>query len=266
MNAPALQLQDVTCTFSGRRDAAPGYTALRNAVLTVGPQEFVSIVGPSGCGKSTLLSVAAGLVQPSAGQVLTFGEPLTGLNRRAGYVFQAESLLPWRTALGNAMAGLQFRGVRTVEARARAEDWLRRVGLADFGDRYPHQLSGGMRKRASLAQALVLEPDLILMDEPFSALDAQTRELVENELLQLWQEKKRAVLFVTHDLDEAIALSDRVVVMSAGPDAHIVSEFAIDLPRPRDVAEVRLTARFIELHHAIRAVLRPQVLKSFQTQ
>ena len=195
-----------------------------------------------------------------------FGEPLAGINRRAGYMFQTESLMPWRTALRqrDGRARVPRRGA--AEARAQADEWLQRVGLGGFGDRYPHQLSGGMRKRVSLAQTLVLDPDIILMDEPFSALDIQTRQLMENEVLALWAAKKKAVLFITHDLDEAIALSDRVVVLSAGPASHPIGEFAIDLPRPRDVAEVRMTPRFVELHQAIWDVLREEVLKGYRQQ
>ena len=266
MNAPALQLQDASCTFISPDNPAQRYTAVAGVSLTVGAGEFVSVVGPTGCGKSTLLNMAAGLLQPSTGTVQVFGQPLQGVNSRAGYMFQAESLMPWRTALGNVMAGLEFRGVSTADAQAQAEDWLRRVGLGAFGDRYPHQMSGGMRKRASLAQTLVLDPDIILMDEPFSALDIQTRQLMENEVLALWQSKKKAVLFITHDLDEAIAMSDRVVVLSAGPASHPSGEFTVDLDRPRDVAEVRNTPRFIELHQAIWAVLRDEVLKGYQQQ
>ena len=265
----ALQLQDVSCTFIARDKSghpSQGYTAVAGVSLSVGAGEFVSVVGPTGCGKSTLLNVGAGLLPPSTGSVSVFGQPLQGINARAGYMFQAESLMPWRTALGNVMAGLEFRGTPATEARALADDWLRRVGLAAFGDRYPHQMSGGMRKRASLAQTLVLDPDIILMDEPFSALDIQTRQLMENELLDLWQRKKKAVLFITHDLDEAIALSDRVVVLSAGPASHPIGEFTVDLPRPRDVAEVRTTPQFIALHQAIWAVLRDEVLKGYQQQ
>ncbi len=268
-HAPALRLADLSCTFVSRDQ--PGqptrrYTAVAQVSLTVGAGEFVSVVGPTGCGKSTLLNVAAGLLQPSTGTVDVFGQPLSGLNARAGYMFQAESLMPWRSALANVMAGLEFRGVSPEEAQAQAEDWLRRVGLGAFGDRYPHQMSGGMRKRASLAQVLVLDPDIILMDEPFSALDIQTRQLMENEVLALWQQKKKAVLFITHDLDEAIAMSDRVVVMSAGPASRPIGEFTVDLARPRDVAEVRSTPRFIELHNAIWSVLRDEVLKGYQQQ
>jgi NitT/TauT family transport system ATP-binding protein len=262
----ALELQGVSCTFISKDDPGQRYTAVQEVSLSVGAGEFVSVVGPTGCGKSTLLNVGAGLLQPSTGAVRVFGQPLQGINTRAGYMFQAESLMPWRTALGNVMAGLEFRGVPLADARAQAEDWLRRVGLGGFGDRYPHQLSGGMRKRTSLAQTLALDPDIILMDEPFSALDIQTRQLMENEVLALWASKRKAVLFITHDLDEAIAMSDRVVVLSAGPAARPIGEFAIDLERPRDVAEVRTTPRFIELHKAIWDVLREEVLKGYAQQ
>ncbi|MDP9126260.1 MAG: ABC transporter ATP-binding protein, partial [Pseudomonadota bacterium] len=167
---------------------------------------------------------------------------------------------------GNVMAGLSFGGASDADARALAGEWLRRVGLAAFGDRYPHQLSGGMRKRVSLAQTLVLDPDIILMDEPFSALDVQTRALMENEVLELWGAKRKAVLFITHDLDEAIAMSDRVVILSAGPAAHPIGEFRIDLERPRDVAEVRSAPRFVELHKAIWDQLREEVLAGYRQQ
>ncbi len=256
----------MACTFVNRHDASQRYTAVQDVNLTVGAGEFVSVVGPTGCGKSTLLNVAAGLLEPSSGSATVFGQPLSGINRRAGYMFQADSLMPWRTALGNVMAGLEFHGLPPEQSRTQAQDWLRRVGLGEFGDRYPHQLSGGMRKRVSLAQTLVLDPDIMLMDEPFSALDIQTRQLMENELLTLWAAKKKAVLFITHDLDEAIAMSDRVVVLSAGPGSHPIGEFVIDIPRPRDVAEVKITPRFIELHQAIWSVLRDEVLKGYQQQ
>jgi len=262
--APALALAGISCTFVSKDDPGQRYTAVRDVSLNVGAGEFVSVVGPTGCGKSTLLNLGAGLLAPSTGTVQVFGEALVGINRRAGYMFQAESLMPWRTALGNVMAGLEFRG--EADAAAQAEAWLRRVGLGGFGDRYPHQLSGGMRKRVSLAQTLALDPDIILMDEPFSALDIQTRQLMENEVLALWAEKKKAVLFITHDLDEAIAMSDRVVVLSAGPASHPIGEFAVDLPRPRDVAEIKTTPRFVELHAAIWTVLRDEVLKGYAQQ
>jgi NitT/TauT family transport system ATP-binding protein len=171
--------------------------------------------------------------------------------------------MPWRSALANVAAGLEFGGMRRADAAPRAREWLARVGLAGFEDRYPHQLSGGMRKRVALAQMLILDPEILLMDEPFSALDIQTRQLMENELLELWSANRKSVLFITHDLEEAISLSDRVVVLAAGPGTHPIGEFAIDLPRPRDVAEIRLTPRFVELHEAIWRVLRGEVLKGY---
>jgi sulfonate transport system ATP-binding protein len=257
----AVQFDDITCTFAG--SGGTPYTAVKDVTLSVGEGEFVSIVGPTGCGKSTLLNVAAGLMKPSSGTVSIFGEPLAGINRRAGYMFQTEALMPWRSCLDNVTAGLEFRGEDAASARAKAQDWLSRVGLAGFGDRYPHQLSGGMRKRCSLAQMLILDPKILLMDEPFSALDIQTRQLMENELLELWSANRKSVIFITHDLEEAISLSDRVVVLSAGPGTHPIGEFAIDLPRPRDVQEIRLLPRFIELHDRIWHSMKEEVLKGY---
>jgi NitT/TauT family transport system ATP-binding protein len=264
--APALWLDNISCTFVSKDDRSQRYTAVADTTLAIAPGEFVSVVGPTGCGKSTLLNVGAGLLNPSSGTVRVFGEELAGINRRAGYMFQAEALMPWRSALQNVTAGLQYRGMEDGPARQLGEEWLARVGLQGFGDRYPHQLSGGMRKRVALAQTLILDPDIILMDEPFSALDIQTRQLMENEVLDLWSAKRKAVLFITHDLDEAIAMSDRVVVLSAGPATHPIGEFIIDLPRPRDVAEVRAHPRFVELHSQIWGVLRDEVLKGYQQQ
>jgi NitT/TauT family transport system ATP-binding protein len=264
VSAAALALEGVRVTFVSQDGTR--YTAISDTTLRVAPGEFVSVVGPTGCGKSTLLNVAVGLLQPSAGAVQVFGEPLCGLNRKAGYLFQTEALMPWRTALGNVTAGLEFSGIKKEEAKKRGEAWLQRVGLAGFGARYPHQLSGGMRKRVALAQTLILDPQIILMDEPFSALDIQTRHLMENQLLEIWSANKKSVVFITHDLEEAISLSDRVVVLSAGPEAHPIGEFAIDLPRPRDVAEVRLTPRFVELHTRIWHAMKAEVLKSYARQ
>ena len=258
----AVELDRITCTFAARAGSG-SYTAVKDVDLAVRDGEFVSVVGPTGCGKSTLLNVAAGLLRPTTGSVRVFGEPLAGVNRRAGYMFQSDALMPWRNAIDNVTAGLEFRGVPREEARRRGEDWLARVGLAGFGDRYPHQLSGGMRKRTALAQMLILDPQILLMDEPFSALDIQTRQLMENELLELWSGNRKSVIFITHDLEEAIALSDRVVVLSAGPASRPIGEFPIDLPRPRDVSEIRLTPRFIELHDRIWHSMKEEVLKGY---
>jgi NitT/TauT family transport system ATP-binding protein len=267
--APALALADITCRFASRDERSDAYIAVANASLTIGRGEFVSVVGPTGCGKSTLLNVAAGLLEPSSGTVEVFGERLMaadGVNRRAGYMFQADALMPWRTGIGNVVAGLEFRGVPSAQAVAQGEEWLRRVGLAGFGDRYPHQMSGGMRKRLALAQTLILSPDILLMDEPFSALDVQTRQLMENELLALWAEDRKSVLFITHDLEEAIALSDRVVVLSAGPGTRPIGDFKVDLPRPRDVSEIRMTPAFLDLHREIWGVMKEEVLKAYARQ
>ena len=266
MSAYALEFEQLSVTFRSREEQGQGYTAVADTTLRVRAGEFVSVVGPTGCGKSTLLNIGAGLLEPSSGEVKVFGEPLRGINRRAGYMFQTEALMPWRSAIDHVMGGLQYRGLADAPARRQAQAWLERVGLGGFEDRYPHQLSGGMRKRTALAQVLALDPDIILMDEPFSALDIQTRQLMENEVLALWAAKKKAVLFITHDLDEAIAMSDRVVVLSAGPATHPIGEFEIDLPRPRDVAEVRGDPRFVQLHSQIWAVLRDEVLKGYAQQ
>jgi NitT/TauT family transport system ATP-binding protein len=263
---PALALENITCTFVSRDEASQRYTAVRDTTLVVGAGEFVSVVGPTGCGKSTLLNVAAGLLAPSSGAVKVFEQPLAGVNTKAGYMFQTEALMPWRNTLANVTAGLEFRGVERGEADARGRDWLKRVGLAGFGDRYPHQLSGGMRKRVALAQTLILDPQIMLMDEPFSALDIQTRQLMENELLELWSANRKSVVFITHDLEEAISLADRVVVLSAGPESRPIGDFAVDLPRPRDVADIRLTPRFIELHTRIWRAMKEEVLKGYAQQ
>jgi NitT/TauT family transport system ATP-binding protein len=258
---PSVALTGVSVAF--RFADGTVYTAVEGASLAVAEGEFVSIVGPTGCGKSTLLNVAAGLLAPALGQVEVFGAPLTDLNRDAGYLFQSDALFPWKTALENVAIGLEIAGRPAAEARGLAKEWLARVGLAGFGGRYPHLLSGGQRKRVSLAQVLIRDPRILLMDEPFGPLDAQTRQIMGNLLLDLWSADRKAVLFVTHDLEEAIALSDRVVIMSAGPAAHIMGEWKVLLPRPRDIAEIKLAPAFHDLHREIWAVLREQVLRGY---
>jgi NitT/TauT family transport system ATP-binding protein len=261
IGAPSVSLAGVTIAF--RLAGGAIYTAVKDASLAVGEAEFVAIVGPTGCGKSTLLNVAAGLLAPAAGQVDVFGAPLAGLNRDAGYLFQSDALFPWKTAIENVAIGLEIAGTPAAEARARAQQWMGRVGLAGFGARYPHMLSGGQKKRVGLAQVLIRDPRILLMDEPFGPLDAQTRQIMGNLLLDLWTADRKAVLFVTHDLEEAIALSDRVVIMSAGPAARIIGDWKVPLPRPRDIAEVKLEQAFQDLHREIWAVLKEEVLKGY---
>ncbi|MFJ6622844.1 ABC transporter ATP-binding protein [Kitasatospora sp. NPDC091335] len=260
-DTPAIELTGATKRF--RTPSGALHTAVRDLDLTVAQGEFVAVVGPTGCGKSTTLTLVSGLEEPTEGEVRVYGEPVSGIDPKVGFVFQQDAVFPWRTVLSNVMAGPRFRGVPAAEARDRARDWLGRVGLAAFEDRYPHQLSGGMRKRVALAQTFVNDPAILLMDEPFSALDVQTRALMSDQLLELWAGTSSArnaasVVFVTHDLDEAIALADRVVVMTAGP-ATVKEVFTVDLPRPRTVEAVRLEPRFVELYREIWASLGEEV-------
>ena len=257
----AVALDDATVAFRLADNRV--YTAVEQARLAVEDGEFVAIVGPTGCGKSTLLNVAAGLLKPASGSVRIFGAPLTGLNRGAGYLFQADALFPWKTAIDNVAIGLEIEGVPRRAALERAQAWLASVGLGAFGNRYPHMLSGGQRKRIGLAQVLIRDPKILLMDEPFGPLDAQTRQIMGNLLLELWNADRKAVLFVTHDLEEAIALADRVVIMSAGPGARIIGDWRVPLPRPRDIMEVRLDKEFHSLHREIWGVLKAEVLKGY---
>jgi NitT/TauT family transport system ATP-binding protein len=239
------------------------YEAIRDTSFSVPKGQFLSIVGPTGCGKSTLLNLAAGLLKPDKGKVEIFGTPLTGINSYAAYQFQQDVVLPWKTAEENVMLGLLFRGLHQAQARKQANAWLARVGLTGFENRYPHQLSGGMRKRVALAQALIVEPEILLMDEPFSALDEQTREFMEDDLLEICSEFGKTVLFVTHDLEEAISLADRVFVLAAGPGTHIIGEYMIDIPRPREVADIRLNPFFRETFKVIWEHLRVEVMKAY---
>lgn len=261
--APAtVELEEVEISFR----LANGYRfdAVAPSHLTVRESEFVAIVGPTGCGKSTLLNAVAGLLKPSAGTVRINHQPLDGLNDKAGYLFQQDSLMPWKTVLENVSIGIEIAGVAKPEARQTAREWLTRVGLGAFTDRYPHMLSGGQRKRVGLAQVLIRNPKLLLMDEPFGPLDAQTRVIMGDLLLDLWSQDRKAVMFVTHDLEEAIALSDRVVIMSAGPRAHIMGEYVIPLQRPREISEIRLDPAFHEIHREIWSALKEEVLKGYR--
>jgi sulfonate transport system ATP-binding protein len=254
----------VTLKNVARRFVTPAgeiLSALEDFDLSIAPGEFFAIVGPTGCGKSTTLGLIAGLAKPQAGEVTLFDAPVDGVDRRVGFVFQQDAVFPWRNVLGNVMAGPLFRGVPKNQAEAMARDWINRVGLKGFEDHHPHQLSGGMRKRVALAQTFINNPQVLLMDEPFSSLDVQTRELMQEELLQLWAQAKSAVLFVTHDLDEAILLADRVAVLTTRP-ARVKSVHTIDLPRPRDVAKLRYDERFIAIARNISDDLREEVLRA----
>jgi NitT/TauT family transport system ATP-binding protein len=267
MSSPAsrsdvgIELRGVTKRFL--TPAAEAFTALRDVDLVVEPGRFCAVVGPTGCGKSTTLTMVAGLDRPSAGLVRVGGRPVEGITTATSFMFQADALLPWKTVLGNVMMGPLFHDVAKKRAQVHAREWIRRVGLAGFEDHHPHQLSGGMRKRVSLAAALINEPSILLMDEPFGALDVQTKAIMSNELLSLWEQTRPSVIFVTHDLEEAVALADQVVVMTAGPGT-VKSVYEIDLPRPRGaVQEIRFDRHFVELHHQIWESLRDEVQSAY---
>ncbi len=257
----AIALWDVTKRFL--TPTGQVYTAIRDVTLTVAPGEFCAVVGPTGCGKSTTLGLISGLERPSEGSVQVMGEPVQGIDPRIGYVFQSDAVFPWKNVLNNVATGPSFRGQRKAEALGRARDWIARVGLAGFEQHYPHQLSGGMRKRVALAQTFINEPQILLMDEPFSALDVQTRTLMEDELLNMWSSLKASVVFVTHDLEEAISLADRVCVLTVGPGT-VKGIYTIDLPRPRKVEEIRFEPRFVQLYHEIWEDLRNEVMISYE--
>ncbi|EEZ33871.1 ABC transporter, ATP binding protein [Brucella sp. NF 2653] len=258
----AIELKDMQISF--RLADGGRFDAVAESNLAVAENEFVAIVGPTGCGKSTLLNAVAGLLTPASGTVEISGQRLQGLNRKAGYLFQQDALMPWKTVLENVAIGLEITGTPKAKAREQAREWLNKVGLGTFGDRYPHMLSGGQRKRVGLAQVLIRNPKYLLMDEPFGPLDAQTRVITGDLLLDLWSQDKKAVMFVTHDLEEAIALADRVVIMSAGPRARIMAEYRIPLARPREISEIRLDNQFHEIHREIWSALKEEVLKGYQ--
>jgi NitT/TauT family transport system ATP-binding protein len=260
--AAKIELSGVTKRFVTPSGSV--FTAIRDIDLLIEPGQFCAVVGPTGCGKSTTLSLVSGLDRPTAGTVRVGGEAVDGIASSMSFMFQTDALLPWKTVLGNVAMGPQFRGTAKQQAQADAREWLRRVGLSGFEDHHPHQLSGGMRKRVSLAAALINEPSILLMDEPFGALDVQTKAIMSNELLGLWEQTRPTVIFITHDLEEAVALADRVVVMTVGPGA-IKGVFEIDLPRPRGaVQEIRFDPRFLELHRQIWESLREEVQRAYQ--
>jgi sulfonate transport system ATP-binding protein len=256
-----IELTRLTKRFLTR--SGKPFTAIRDVSFTVEPGEFCAIVGPTGCGKSTTLAQVSGLDRPSAGSVRVAGREVRGVTKGVGFMFQADALFPWKSVLNNVLIGPVLSGMSRKEAVTLARDWLRRVGLGGFEDRYPHQLSGGMRKRVAMAAALINSPRILLMDEPFGALDVQTKAIMQTELLGLWEQLRPSVLFITHDLDEAVALADRVLIMTSGPGS-IKQSFPIDLPRPRgEVQAIRHEPRFLELQDQIWASLKDEVQRAY---
>lgn len=254
--SPALiEFSDVAMTF---RDTTRSFRAIDGLSLSIPRGQFCCVVGPSGCGKSTLLNMVAGLLEPTRGEVRYDGRTVTGANTRVGYVTQKDNLLPWRTVRANVRLPLEVRGLGKVETDRRTDEVLDLVGLAGFGDAYPRQLSGGMRKRVTLARTLVYEPEVILADEPFGALDSQLRTVLQGELLDLRSRTDATVLFITHDLGEAIALGDRVLVMSARPSRVLLDE-PVELPQPRDAFSARFAPEYARLHETLWAALSPEV-------
>ncbi len=251
----------MSLTFAGSRVPVD---VLRDVSFSVEAGEFVSILGPSGCGKTTLARVIDGLLQPDAGRILIDGVPVRVPGPDRAFVFQSDRLLPWRTVLQNVVFGLEVRGVPRAEREGRAAGLLQLVGLGSFAGAYPHQLSGGMRQRANLARALLVDPDVLLMDEPFASLDAQTREIMQQELLRIWSETRKTVIFITHQIDEAVYLSDRVVVMSARP-GRIKDSFCIRLPRPRPL-ESKRTAEFMVHVDRIWRLLEEEVRETMRAE
>ena len=264
--APGTNPAGIELTGLTKRYITPtghAFTAIRDVTFTVEPGQFCAIVGPTGCGKSTTLGQVSGLERASAGSVRVGGQLVNGVTTGVSFMFQADALFPWKTVLGNVMVGPTLNGATKAQAVSLAQDWLRRVGLAGFEDRYPHQLSGGMRKRVAMAAALINEPKILLMDEPFGALDVQTKAIMQTELLGLWEQLRPSVLFITHDLDEAVALADRVLIMTSSPGT-IKESFEIDLPRPRgEVQEIRHEKRFLELQDQIWASLKDEVERAY---
>lgn len=260
-DAVRIEIKDLTKRYLTPKGET--FTAIKDVTMSVEPGQFCAIVGPTGCGKSTTLAQVSGLERPSAGSVMVGGHMVNGVTRGVSYMFQADSLFPWKSVLNNVMTGPVLLGTPKREATILARDWLRRVGLAGFEDRFPHQLSGGMRKRVAMAAALINRPRILLMDEPFGALDVQTKAIMQNELLDLWEESRPSVLFITHDLDEAVVLSDRVVIMTSSPGS-VKDVFDIDLPRPRgDVQAIRHEERFLELQGQIWESLRAEVNEAY---
>jgi NitT/TauT family transport system ATP-binding protein len=259
--APIVSLRDVARGFIRRGRAVP---AVGGVSLDVEAGEFVTIVGPSGCGKSTLLNLISGLLAPSSGDVLYKGAAVRGVNPQVGYVTQADNLYPWRTLRQNVEFPLEVRGVASAERRRRAGAFIERVGLGGFEDHYPYELSGGMRQRANIIRTLVYDPEVILMDEPFGPLDAQTRLILQDQLLGLWDVARKTIVFITHDLTEAVALADRVVVMTARP-GRVKRLCRVPLERPRDLFHLHDDEQFRVTYDALWDDLADEVRRAAET-
>ncbi len=257
---PELQATDIEMEYE-RRDGT-WVRAIDNITMSIDPGEFVSIVGPSGCGKTTFLKIVNGLLNPTAGEILVRGRPLSQNSGDRAMVFQEASLFPWFSVVRNVGYGLECRKVSRADAAKRAQPFIDMVGLAGFEKHYPYELSGGMQQRANLARALVVDPAVLLMDEPFASLDAQTREMMQAELLDIWSQTSKTVLFITHQINEAIYLSDRVIVMSARP-GRILADIRIDLPRPRGL-EIKRNERFLRYEDDIWALIESQARASMK--
>lgn len=258
--APAVELTDVTLIFGGDRPDDEPVLAVHEIDLSIPAGQFVAVVGPSGCGKTTILNMLAGLIRPTVGSVKRHGVEVDGPSRDIGYMLARSALSPWRTARKNVELGLEIRGIAKGERRERSMDLLRTLGLEQFANSFPSQLSQGMNQRVAIARTLAIDPDLWLMDEPFGALDAQTRLKVQAEFIRLWEgAESKTVIFVTHDLEEAVLLADRVIVMTARP-GRIKSDTIIDLPRPRVIDELRFDQRFKDAEHRIWEELRDEIV------
>ena len=255
---PAVELTDVSLVFGGSTEGSR-VLALDSVSLSIPAGQFVAIVGPSGCGKTTILNMLAGLLRPTVGTVKRHGKPVNGTSKDIGYMLARSALAPWRTARHNVELGLEIRGVPRKERSGQALRLLERVNLTQFADKYPSQLSQGMRQRVAIARTFAIDPDLWLMDEPFGALDAQTRLLVQMQFLELWAETGKTVILVTHDLEEATLLADRVIVIGARP-GYIKSDTLVDIARPRHIDELRFDQRFADIEHQIWRELRDELV------
>ena len=254
--APILEVRDIKISFPSVD--APPVLAAEHLSLSVQKGEFLAILGPSGCGKSSLLNAMAGLCPVSGGEILLEGVPVSGISGKIGYISQADHLLPWRRVIDNVALGLELRGVPKQARQEQARELLQSMGLSDFERHYPHELSGGMKKRVTIARAIATQPQVLFMDEPFGPLDAFTKERLQEDILEIWEQRHQTIVYVTHDLTEAISLADRVLLMGGRP-GQIRGEYAVSLPRPRRVMESKFLPEFVALEQRIWQALRQEL-------